>query len=256
MTASTNTSIVRPGENRNYRRVGGITGLHSYRIRVEETDLQVQASVSEHDRCREAVIEAREQLRGFIREHPGFLTAMVPWSLRTPAPPLIRSMVSAAAVAGVGPMAAVAGAIAETVGYALLERSREVAVENGGDLFMALDRDTVVGIYAGDSPLSMAIGIRLEGPVGPLGICTSSASVGHSVSRGRADAACILSPSAAVADALATATANRICRRGDIPAAVDWARSRDGVKGILVIKGDRMGAWGAVEVVSLKGKRG
>jgi hypothetical protein len=153
-------------------------------------------------------------------------------------------------------MAAVAGAIAETVGYALLEGSKEVVVENGGDLFMALDREAVVGIYAGESPLSMAIGIRLNGPVGPMGICTSSASVGHSVSRGRADAACILSRSAAAADALATATANRIRRREDIAAAVDWARSREGVEGIVAIKGDRMGAWGAVEVVSLKAKRG
>jgi hypothetical protein len=256
MTASPKSPAVRPGENREYRRISGISGLHAYGVCVEETDLQVHASASEPDRCREVVIEARGQLLAFIREYPGFLTAMAPWPLTVPAPRLIQSMVSASAAAGVGPMAAVAGAIAETVGYALLEGSKEVVVENGGDLFMALDREAVVGIYAGESPLSMAIGIRLNGPVGPMGICTSSASVGHSVSRGRADAACILSRSAAAADALATATANRIRHRGDIAAAVDWARSREGVEGIVAIKGDRMGAWGAVEVVSLKAKRG
>lgn len=249
-------TTMHPGQDRTYRRISGVPGLRSFEVRVEETDLRIQADADVSRQCRELVIGVREQLKRFIHGHPGFHESLVPWLPEGPAPPLIRLMAAASENAGVGPMAAVAGAIAETVGTALLETCGQVVVENGGDIFTCLARETVVGIHAGPSPLSMKVGLKIPGDAVPTGICTSSATVGHSLSRGRADAACVISPSAAVADAAATAVANRVGRGRDITPAIEWAGGLQGVRGVVVIKDDRIGMWGAVEVVSLEGKRG
>ncbi len=122
-------------------------------------------------------------------------------------------MAAAAQTAGVGPMAAVAGAIAECVGRELLEFSPEVIVENGGDIFLKVSHRRTVGIFAGDSPLTGRIGIQIEARDTPLGVCTSSGTVGHSLSFGRADAVVVLAPAAALADAAATAIGNRVSRK-------------------------------------------
>ena len=118
------------------------------------------------------------------------------------APPLLRTMLSAARLAGVGPMASVAGAIAQAVGAALKPHSSSIIVENGGDCYLDMDEETTVGIYAGPrSPFSGKIGIRLTADVFPLGICTSSGTVGHSLSFGKADAVTVTARDAALADA-------------------------------------------------------
>lgn len=245
-----------PGQDRAYRRISGIPGFRSFDVRVEETDLRIQAKADLSGKCREMVIGIREQLKRFIHSHPGFLESLEPWMPEALAPPLIRLMIDASEKAGVGPMAAVAGAIAEIVGTALLETSDEVVVENGGDIFMCLARETIVGIHAGSSPLSMKVGLKIPGKSVPMGICTSSGTVGHSMSRGRADAACVISASPALADAAATALANRVSSAHDIPLAIEWAQDLQDISGVVVVKGDRIGMWGLVEVVSLKGKRG
>ncbi|MFZ7125598.1 MAG: UPF0280 family protein [Desulfobacterales bacterium] len=245
-----------PGEDRSYRRLSGVPHLPTFEIRVEETDLRVQARLELRDRCREKVIEAREALGRYIRSHPHFLKTTEPWRLAGPAPALVRLMTEASLKTGVGPMAAVAGAIAETVGRDLLEVSDEVVVENGGDIFLSLRSESVIGLYAGASPLSLRIGIRMPGGLGPCGVCTSSGTVGHSMSRGRADAACVMAPSAALADAAATAVANRVSKEDEIAPAIEWARNLADVQGVVVVKSAKIGMWGAMEIVPLKGKRG
>jgi ApbE superfamily uncharacterized protein (UPF0280 family) len=148
-------------------------------------------------------------------------------------------------------MAAVAGAIAGAVGRELRLHSREVLVENGGDLFLDLAQDAVVGIFAGGSPFTGQIALRVRAQNSPLGICTSSGTVGPSLSYGRADAATAMAPDPALADAVATALGNRIHGPEDLQAAVEWARSVPGVRGALAILGDRLAAAGEVELVEL-----
>ena len=148
-------------------------------------------------------------------------------------------------------MAAVAGAISEMVGRMLSEKTGEVIVENGGDIFVNCRRDITVGIYAGDSPLSNKIGIKLKKSGMPAGVCTSSGTIGHSYSMGRADAVVILSASAALSDAAATAVGNRILSGKDIPAGIEAAKNIKGVTGALIIVGNRIGAWGQVELTEI-----
>jgi ApbE superfamily uncharacterized protein (UPF0280 family) len=160
-------------------------------------------------------------------------------------------MTAAGAAAGVGPMAAVAGAIAEAVGRGLLAHSNEVVVENGGDIFLQTDEPALAAVYAGTSPLSLKVGLRVGGGGRPCAVCTSSGTVGHSLSLGRADAATVVARSGALADAAATAVGNRVGSRRDLAAAIEFGRRIPGVEGIVVIAGDRIGAWGGLEIVSL-----
>jgi ApbE superfamily uncharacterized protein (UPF0280 family) len=197
-------------EPRTYRTRMARTGLTGFRVAVKETDLWVLAVRDFSPEVRELVIQERRQLEAYIAGHPGFLTTLVPWPEDPYAPPVVREMVQAAAACGVGPMAAVAGTLAARVGRPLTDMSPEVIVENGGDIFLAITHPATVALFAGKSPLSHRVGLAIDPALSPLGVCTSSATVGHSLSFGRADAACVLAPSPALADAAATALGNRV----------------------------------------------
>ena len=114
----------------------------------------------------------------------------------------------------------------------------------------------VAGLFAGNSPLSMKVGIRVPDAREGIGLCTSSATVGHSLSTGSADAVCVVSRSCALADAAATAIGNRVRSPREIKPAIAYGKQIDGVMGIIVVTGKEMGAWGQVELVPLKGKKG
>jgi hypothetical protein len=148
-------------------------------------------------------------------------------------------------------MAAVAGAIAEQVGLALLEESSEVVVENGGDCFIKVDSPLHVGILAGQSTLSGRVALKIHPENTPVGVCTSSGTVGHSFSLGRADAVTVIAPSTALADALATMACNQVRGENDIRKAITFAQQVEGVLGVIVMVGEKIGAWGDVELVSI-----
>ncbi len=242
-------------EARTYRSRMGRAGLVGFRVVVRETDLWVLAARDFSRRVREVVLQERRQLEAYIAGHPEFLTTLTPWPEDPLAPAVVREMIAAARQVGVGPMAAVAGALAEQVGRALAREpaNPEVIVENGGDLYLQVTSPAIISLFAGKSPLSHRVGLRIEPEFAPLGVCTSSGSVGHSLSFGRADAACILAHSASLADAAATALGNLVPDAGAIDAALAWAASVPEILGAVVIVGDRLGAWGRVELVPLGG---
>jgi ApbE superfamily uncharacterized protein (UPF0280 family) len=240
-----------PVQERTYRSVVTPGALAGYRVRVRETDLQVYSPTAMPDLVRETVLEVRAHLEGYIQRHPAFLTTLTPWEGRAPAPPLVQTMIRAGRQAGVGPMAAVAGAVAQAAGRALLEHGPQAIVENGGDIFLRTSGPALIALHAGKSPLNLKIGLRLDTRSAPAGVCTSSGTVGHSLSLGRADAVCVVSPDAALADAAATALGNRVRRAADIDAALAHGRRIPGVEGLVIICGTRIGAWGRVELVPL-----
>ncbi|OGN94107.1 MAG: thiamine biosynthesis protein ApbE, partial [Chloroflexi bacterium RBG_13_50_10] len=167
------------------------------------------------------------------------------------APAIVKEMARVSQLTSVGPMAAVAGAIAEAVGRDLLAFSPEVIVENGGDIFLRISEKRLVGIYAGQSAFTKKIALEIMPRETPLGICTSSGTVGHSLSLGGADAVIVLSPSTALADATATALGNIVKDANDIPIAIEKAQGIAGLRGVVVIVGDKMGVWGKVKLVPL-----
>lgn len=225
--------------------------LVSFNVVVKETDLYIRASSNLSSHAHKLVLEYRQQLEDYISKHPPFASSLKPLPVHEEAPPIVKEMAAAARKFGVGPMASVAGAIAQFVGCGLLKHTPEVIVENGGDIFINCLKDRVVAIYAGNSPLSGKLGLELKGKETPLGICTSSGTVGHSLSLGKADAVVVIAKSAALADAAATAIGNIISLPEDISAGIETAQKSKDIIGLLIIKGDRMGAWGKIKICHL-----
>jgi len=238
-------------ENRFYRDSYRGDELAYFDVRVSETDLRVGAKRNLYDIAYGAAALYHAQIREYIRNDPYFLTSLVPVSPQAGAPEIVVKMCVAAAAAGVGPMAAVAGAIGEEVGRILLKHSPEVIVENGGDIFLRSCHNRRIGIYAGKSPLSGRLALSVQPAASPRGICTSAGTVGHSLSFGRADAAVIIAGDTYLADAVATATGNRVKSQADINAAIEFAAGISGVTGVLIVIGDKLGAWGDVELAEL-----
>jgi len=244
------------GEARTYRKRMAQAHLVSFRTVVQETDLLVQADRDLSAACRNLVLRCRGHLENYIAAYPAFKGTLEPWPDTGPMPPIIQAMVSAASAAGVGPMASVAGAVSAQVGRGLLEHAREVVVENGGDLFIKLEKPATVGIYAGDSPLSMRVGVKIDASCGPVAVCTSSGTLGHSLSLGAADAATVIAESCSLADAAATAIGNRVTSPGAVKNAIAYGRAIRGIRGLVIICGETMGAWGEVDLQRLEGKKG
>jgi uncharacterized protein len=220
-------------------------------VAVKETDLYILAQRVLEQEAREAIINLRQQLEAYISVNPQFQTSLVPLPADPRAPQIVKEMLAASQAAGVGPMAGVAGAMAAFVGAALLAFTPEVVVENGGDIFLQTGTARTIGIFAGASPLSMQVGITVPAERQPLGVCTSSATVGPSLSLGRADAVCVISPSATLADAAATALGNMVQGKGDIQRVLEAGHKIPGVEGVIIIVADALGAWGGYELVKL-----
>ena len=235
-------------EPRTYRHWVKGTDLISFNIVVKETDLHIRASTNLKRKANKSVLKYRDALEKYIERHPSFLTSLEPLPVGDDAPRIVKSMAEAAMKVGVGPMASVAGAIAEFVGNELLTFSPEIIVENGGDIYLKTLKKRVVGIYAGKSPLTGKIGLEINGEDTPLGICTSSGTVGHSLSYGKADAVIVLSKSAILADAAATAIGNLIAQPSDIPNGIEFAKTTDRLQGVVIIEGDNIGLWGEVKI--------
>ncbi|MFH1612311.1 MAG: UPF0280 family protein [bacterium] len=185
-----------------------------------------------------------------MKQNPLFLTSLEPIYLEKNVPSIVKEMIKASAKVGVGPMAAVAGAIAEFVGKTLLNYSKEIIVENGGDIFIKSSKKRYIGIYAGNSFFTKKIAIEIFPEKTPLGICTSSGTVGHSLSFGKADAVTIISSSTALSDAAATAVGNLIKNELDIFQGIEFVKNINGLKGVLIIKNDKIGIWGDIKIVN------
>ena len=241
-------------EPRTYRHWVQEQDLISFNVIVKETDLYIRASTDLQKKTFQLVIKYRKQLENYIKNHPIFAVSLEPVEVEESCPLIVKDMADSSTRFNVGPMASVAGAIAQFVGNELLEFSPEIIIENGGDIFLKSQKDRVVAIYAGKSPLSGKFGLEVKGKDTPLGICTSSGTVGHSLSFGKSDAVVIVAESASIADAAATAIGNMVTTVEDINKAVEYAQKSKLLKGVVIIKDDRMGMWGDIELCEIPDK--
>ncbi len=235
---------------REYRKDAAPEGLVSFRVTVEQTDLWIAARSDLAGKAYESVRRHRSILEEYISGNPDFFGSLKPLDADSEVNGLVRGMINAGKLVGIGPMSAVAGTIAEAVARDLIRESSTVIVENGGDLYLMGNESRVISIWAGESPLSGQLGIEVH-PGEGLAVCTSSGTVGPSLSFGRADAAVVLSASGALADAAATDLGNRISSSEDIERALEQTIAIDGVLGAVVVIGDAVGAMGEVEIVPL-----
>ena len=236
-------------ERRFYRDGVILPDLLSFEVKVFETDILVFSDKMLKQRTEELVYKYRKEILDYIDKNSSFKSSFAPIDMDDDAPQIIKDMIAKSSLAGVGPMAGIAGAIAEYIGKGLAKESKEVIIENGGDIFIKTDKERSLSIYAGKSPLSGKIGLRILPDKTPLGICTSSGTVGHSKSFGIADAATVIAPSAVLADCVATETGNLVKTQDDLKKAIDYAKSIDGIKGALVILGGKLATWGEIELI-------
>jgi len=234
-----------------YRRRVSPAGLVAFTVSLAESDLHVSARSDLSTRAAEALAAVRALIESHMRARPEFGTSLVPLPPDPAAPGVISRMLEAGRLAGTGPMAAVAGAVSGAVGRALMASSPDVIVENGGDLFVAGCQPRLCAVFAGESKLSMKLGVRVPAAEQGLGVCTSSGTVGPSLSRGRADAALVISADECLADAAATELGNRVRAREDLESAIGWVRGVEGVAGALAILGEDLAAWGEIELVEI-----
>ncbi len=234
---------------RTYRNIISENKLTSFRVVVKETDLLVRADRELVAETEKSVIRHRRLIEEYMDRFPSFLHTLTPFPDDQFAPPVVRDMVEAGKLAGVGPMASVAGAIAEWVGRDLLNYSQEIVVENGGDIFIKTDKPFTAGIFAGSSPLSNKVGLEIDPGDKQIAVCTSSGTVGHSLSMGKSDAVTVVSRSASLADATATAVGNLISDKKAIDKGLTFAESIAGVIGVVIVVGDRLGVRGDLKLV-------
>ncbi len=189
-------------------------------------------------RAKQCIARYRNIVEEYTRDKPRFLEAMEPVTISTPAPPIIERMACTAAAVGVGPMAAVAGAIAEfAVRDTVDETGGECIIDNGGDIFIHSPRTITVGIYAGENTLSGKIGFKIPASRGPIGLCSSSSYLGHSKSFGACDLATVFSPDCALADAAATWGCNQVRTPEDLSPVSEAVAAIEGITGVVIIKG-------------------
>jgi len=239
-------------KERKYRNLIEGKDLISFQIKEKESDLYIRANQELSFYAKQMVSNFRKQIENYIYSYPLFKSTLLPYSQDKKAPEIIKSMIHTTALCGVGPMAAVAGAIAEFVGKELLNYSSEVIVENGGDIFIKSNQLRKVSVFAGKSPFSQRIILKIEAKENYIGSCTSSGMVGPSLSFGKADAVTVISDSVLLADAAATAVGNIVKIRKDVEQGLVYAQKIQGVKGVVIIKDDEMGLWGDINFTVIK----
>lgn len=234
--------------------------VHSRNLNLERFELNYRNSrmvvLSDKNLRNEAQKELEKNyllLEDYIKKEPFFMLSYEPFRVGADAPKIAMAMSNAAEKANVGPMASVAGAFSEIVMNSLLNRgARNAIVDNGGDISLTTTNEIYVGIYAGSSPFSGKIALRIKPELTPLGICTSSGSVGHSVSLGNSDAVVVVAKSTPLADAAATSIGNVVKGKNAIVKGIERAKRIKHISGVIIIKGKEIGVYGKLpEIIKL-----
>lgn len=239
-------------EPRFYRNNMGKERFDSFSIAYKETDLWIGLNRVFEKKYIPAyvqwyIINSRKTIEDYSRENPEFLTSLSPIDVARTGDELVVKMADFGRKADVGPMASVAGVIAHKTGEILKKKfnPREIVIENGGDIYLDISEPLTVSIYAGESQLSGKIGLKICPRYSPLGICTSSGTVGPSYSSGKADAVVIACKETGLADAYATSYCNRVKNTEDIDKVLDELKSNDDILASVIVMGDRMGISGS-----------
>lgn len=209
----------------------------------KDTHLKVYGS--QFEVITESIVCERKKIEEYIQQHPEFAGALKPIKILPKAPSIVKKMAQAADKTGLGPMASVAGTLAQCGVEAALEAGcRDALVENGGDMYIASESPVTIGIYAGNNSIGAQLAFHILPEELPLAICSSSSKMGHSLSFGNCELATVIAKEAALADSAATLVCNSISIHDDVEHVLDTVGAIDGIEGILVVKDNRVGLWG------------
>ena len=220
-------------------------------VKFLESDLWIGVDSGSYSASMDAdtyamLVDLRRSMDAYLLMDPQYKAALTPYDAGLEAPDILKEMSHTSHKTGIGPMSAVAGAVAKKVAEFL--NTKEVIVENGGDIYAQAASDMDISVFAGQSPLSEKIGLHIPAADFPLGICTSSGTVGPSLSLGRADAVMIVCKDVLLADSYATAMANRIKTVTDLQPVIDRISNIPDILGAIAVKDDRMAITGRFEL--------
>ena len=242
-------------KDRTYRRRFCSDRWHGFVVKYKETDVWVgvdkKSFRSEMPECTMQIIrELRDAMDVYLKQDPNYVLSLTTYEAQEHAPETAKRMSEISHQLGVGPMATVAGAFAAHIAQELKNRFEieEIMVENGGDIYADIKNDMDVCVFAGESPLSEKIGLHIEAKESPLGICTSSGTVGPSLSFGKADAVMMVCRDALLADGYATVFANQIQTTADIDPVLNLIAREKDILSALIVKDDKMGIIGQFEL--------
>jgi ApbE superfamily uncharacterized protein (UPF0280 family) len=228
---------------------------HGFVAKYKETDVWIgvdkKSFRSEMPEFIEQTISVlRDEIDFYLEKDPHYRLSLTPYPTLEFAPEILKKMSKVSFETSVGPMAAVAGAFAEYIAQKLKKQFKidEIIVENGGDIYVDIQNDIEVSVFAGESPLSEKIGLKIDAKKSPLGICTSSGTVGHSLSFGKADAVMIICQDAILSDAYATVFANKIQTSEDINPVLKQIENEKNILAALLVKNDKMGIVGQFDL--------
>jgi len=191
------------------------------------------------------IVRQRKILEAYIARHPAFGTSFEPIDLLPAAPEVARRMARAARLVGVGPMAAVAGTMAQLAAEAGLNcGAAEAIVDNGGDIYLRASSPAIIALHTGTKGLADRLAFSLQPADTPVAICSSSGKMGHSTSLGQCDLATVVARDASLADAAATRAANLVRTVDDVDSALESIMEIEGIDGLMIVKDDRVGLAG------------
>lgn len=242
--------------NRTYRQRFRSDRWYGFVVQYKETDVWIGVDKKSFHRkipefAEQFIRILRDEADDYLKKDPQYRLSLIPHIAQNSAPKILKEMSEISVRTGVGPMAAVAGAFSAHIAQELKKyfKIEEIIVENGGDIYVDIQNDIDVAIFAGESPLSQKIGLRIDAKESPLGICTSSGTVGHSFSFGKADAVMIACKEAALADAYASAFANKIQTTDDINSVLQQIEHEKEILSALIVKDGKIGVIGQFEMV-------
>jgi len=219
-------------------------------------------------RAKRSFYPHRKNLENYIAQHKQFLTSFSPIKVNTEIK-IVKMMADASSICDVGPMAAVAGALADLMLESMKDQgdkengditpAKICLVENGGEIAVDSIKPMTIALYAGKNERNINIGFLIEKKDCPIGIGTSSATVGHAISFGQADAATIFAINATIADAAATKIANQV-KGKDIEASIkmglDTIDDLYGVLGAFISRENKVGQTGKIpKLIKIEGDR-
>jgi ApbE superfamily uncharacterized protein (UPF0280 family) len=235
----------------------------------KESDITIISELKEAIlRAKRSFYQHRENLETYAAQHKQFLTSLSPIKVDTELK-IVKIMADAAFICDVGPMAAVAGALADLMLASMKGRgnteigdytpAKICLVENGGEIAIDSIKPMTIALYAGNNELNINIGFLIKKEDCPIGIGTSSATVGHAISFGQADAATVFAINATIADAAATKVANQV-KGKDIEASIkkglDMVDDLDGVLGAFISRENKVGQTGKIpNLIKIEGDR-
>lgn len=242
-------------KERSYRSRFSDDGRRWFCVKFLESDLWIGVDSGSYSESIEAdtysmLVDLRRSMDAYLIMDPAYKAALTPYDAGIEAPAILKDMSMVSHKTGIGPMSAVAGAVAIRVADFIKCQFgvKEVIVENGGDIYAESNSDMDIAVFAGQSPLSEKIGLHIPAGSFPLGICTSSGTVGPSLSLGRADAVMIVCRDVLLADSYATAMANRIQSAADLQPVIDLISDIPSILGAIAVKDDRMAICGRFEL--------